>query len=49
MVCGGLIMKWGVEKLGNACLFTKLLFTIFVPLNPPLPNQQSDGFPLEFL
>ena len=25
------------------------MFTIFVPLNPPLPNQQSDGFPLEFI
>ena len=35
--------------LGNASLFTKFLFTIFVPLNPPPPNQQSDGFPLEFL
>ena len=34
--------------LGNASLFTKCLFTIFVPLNPPHPNQQSDGFPLEF-
>ena len=39
-----------VEKqIGNARLFTKCLFTIFVPLNPPPPNQQSDGFPLEFL
>ena len=27
----------------------KFLFTIFVPLNPPPPNQQSDGFPLDFL
>ena len=35
--------------LGNASLFTKFLFTIFVPLNPPPPNQQNDGFPLEFL
>ena len=37
-------------KLGNASLFTKCVFTIFVPLDPPpSPNQQSDGFPLEFL
>ena len=36
-------------KLGNASLFTKCLFTIFAPLNPPPPNQQSDGFPLELL
>ena len=35
--------------LGNACSFTKCLFTIFVPLNLPPPNQQSDGFPLEVL
>ena len=35
--------------LGNASLFTKFLFTIFVPLNPPPPNQQNDGFPLELL
>ena len=35
--------------LGNARLFTKFLFTILVPLDPPPPNQQSDGFPLEFL
>ena len=35
--------------LGNASLFTKCLFTIFAPLNPPLSNQQSDGSPLEFL
>ena len=36
--------------LGNVNLFTKFLFTIFVPLDPPPPpNQQSDGFPLEFL
>ena len=25
------------------------LFTVVVPLSPPHPNQQSDGFPLEFL
>ena len=30
-------------------MFTKFLFTIFAPLNPPPPNQQNDGFPLEFL
>ena len=35
--------------LGNANLFKKVLFTIFAPLNRPSPNQQSDGFPLEFL
>ena len=34
---------------GNASLFTKCLFTIFVPTRPPPPNQQDDGFPLEFL
>ena len=36
-------------SLGNASLFTKFLFTIFVPLDPPPPNQQNEGFPLEFL
>ena len=36
-------------KIGNASLFTKFLFTIFVALDPPPPNQQNDGFPLEFL
>ena len=35
--------------LGNASLFIKILFTIFVPMNPPPPNQQNEGFPLEFL
>ena len=30
-------------------MFTKFLFTIFAPLNPPPPNQQNAGFPLEFL
>ena len=35
--------------IGNASLFTKILFTIFVPINPPPPNQQNEGFPLEFL
>ena len=34
--------------LGNASLFTKLLFTFLCPFPPP-PNQQNDGFPLEFL
>ena len=33
----------------SASLFTKYSFTIFAPLNPPPPNQQSDGLPLEFL
>ena len=33
----------------NASLFTMFLFTIFAPLNLPPPNQQNDGFPLEFL
>ena len=32
----------------NARLFTNFLFTIFATLTPP-PNQQNDGFPLEFL
>ena len=36
-------------RLGNAVLFTIFLFTTFVPLKPPPPNQQNDGFPLEFL
>ena len=35
--------------LGNAGLFTKCLFTIFVPLDTRSPNQQSDGLPLDFL
>ena len=30
-------------------MFTKVLFTISVPLNPPPPNQQNDGCPLEVL
>ena len=34
--------------LANAILFTKFLFTIFVPLAPP-SQPASDGFPLEFL
>ena len=31
--------------------FVHIIFVhiIFVPLTPPLPNQQSDGLPLEFL
>ena len=36
-------------NIGNASLFTKFLFTIFVPFDPPPPNQQNEGFPLEFL
>ena len=36
----------GSQVLESASLFTKCLFTIFVPLDPPPPNQQSDGFPL---
>ena len=35
--------------LGNTSLFTYILFTIFVPINLPAPNQQNEGFPLEFL
>ena len=38
-----------LTDVGNASLFTKLLFIIFVPFNPPPPNQRDDGFPLEFL
>ena len=34
--------------IGNASLFTKILFTIFVHINPPLPNQQNEGFLLNF-
>ena len=30
-------------------MFAKVLFTIFMPLNPPPPPKQHDGFPLEFL
>ena len=33
----------------SASLFTTFLFTILVPLTSPLPNQQRDGFPLEFV
>ena len=40
--------KAGLLCLGNASLFTKILFTILAPLDTPPPNQQSDGFPLEF-
>ena len=42
---------WAVFAIiGNASSFTKFLFTIFAPVNPPPPpNQQNDGFPLEFL
>ena len=37
-------------EIGNANLFTKCLFTILVPLNPPPPpKQQSDGSPIEFM
>ena len=46
------LMSWHSASstvLGNAYLFTKFLFTIFAPLNLSPPNQQSDGFPLEFL
>ena len=35
------------EIVRNVNLFTKCLFTILGPLNPP-PNQQSDGFFLNF-
>ena len=38
-----------VQEIGNASLFTKFLFTIFAPLNPPPPNRESHGFSLEFL
>ena len=37
-------------QIGNAGLFTKVVFTILVPFSPPpLPKQWSDGFPLEIL
>ena len=36
------VVRWLSSIIWNASLFT-----IFVPLSPP-PNQQSDGFPLEF-
>ena len=45
--CAGFSVKG--FTLGNASLFTKFLFTIFAPLNPPPPNRQNDGFSLEFL
>ena len=35
--------------VGNASLFMNFLFAIFVPLNPPPPNQQNDAIPLDFL
>ena len=38
-----------IFPIGNASSFTKISFTIFVPINPPPPNQQNEGFPLEFL
>ena len=34
---------------GNADSFTIFLFTIFVPLTPPLPKQRSYGLPLKLL
>ena len=43
----GVSLAFFKQAIGNASLFTKFLFTIFVSLNPP--SQQSDGFPLEFL
>ena len=45
----GLQGEGPIPFLGNARLFTKVLFTIFAPLKPPPPNHQNDGFPLEFL
>ena len=36
------------RKQGNASLFTKLLFTIFVPLDPPLPTSKMMDFLLNF-
>ena len=44
-----LLFSFLSSKIGDANLFTKYLFKILVPLNLPLPKQQSDGFPLEFL
>ena len=44
---GGAIQH--LSMLGNASLFTNVLFTLLCALTPPPPNQQSDGFPLEFL
>ena len=37
-----------LQKVGNAILFTKNLFTTFVPINPP-SHPANEGFPLEFL
>ena len=37
-------------SLGNASLFTKFSYTIFVPINPPpLPTSKMTDFPLDFL
>ena len=34
--------------LGTASLFTKFLFTIFLPLDPPLPTSKMMDFLLNF-
>ena len=37
-----------LATIGNASLFTKVLFTIFVPLDPPLPTSKVMDFLLNF-
>ena len=36
------------RHLGNASLFTKILFTVFAPLDPPLPTSKMMDFLLIF-
>ena len=36
--------RWMPKIVRNANLFEKCLFTIFVPINPPLPKQRSYRF-----
>ena len=49
LICLCLFLICPLPILGNASFFTKFLFTIFAPFTTPPPNQQSEGFPLEFL
>ena len=41
--------KTPFPEVGNASLFTKVLFTKFVPLNPPLPTSKVMDFLLILL